>query len=166
MYSFVLHLHGYIRSPNNSLEEQPQFVYDENGQITGYTTKIGGADTVFPFKSKLELLWTNPDIISAVGAMTVDINISEYDALYIGACHQNAVQTVNYTYIPVGKINCVSAISHDGIHIGMRKVDTSNTDKVIFSASVYGNPNEGGGLWNAYAIPYKIYGVKKGLDFN
>ena len=35
----------------DSLVEQPTFVYDENGQITGYTTKIGGADTVFPFKS-------------------------------------------------------------------------------------------------------------------
>lgn len=36
---------------NDSLEEQPQFIYDENGKITGYTTKIGGADSVFPFKS-------------------------------------------------------------------------------------------------------------------
>lgn len=36
---------------DESLEEQPQFVYDETGKITGYTTKIGGADTVFPFSS-------------------------------------------------------------------------------------------------------------------
>jgi len=41
---------GAIDEVTDSLEEQPQFVYDENGQITGYTTKIGGADTVFPFK--------------------------------------------------------------------------------------------------------------------
>ena len=34
---------------NASLENQPEFVYDENGQITGYKTKIGGADSVFPF---------------------------------------------------------------------------------------------------------------------
>ena len=40
-----------LKQVNSNLEEQPQFVYDENGQITGYTTKIGGADTVFPFKS-------------------------------------------------------------------------------------------------------------------
>jgi hypothetical protein len=36
---------------NESLGEQPTFVYDENGKITGYTTKIGGADSVFPFSA-------------------------------------------------------------------------------------------------------------------
>ena len=36
---------------NDSLGEQPQFVYDEEGKITGYKTKTGGADTVFPFNS-------------------------------------------------------------------------------------------------------------------
>lgn len=30
----------------------PEFVYDENGKITGYKTSIGGADTVFPFSSE------------------------------------------------------------------------------------------------------------------
>lgn len=50
---------GAVKQLNNSLEEQPQFVYDENGQITGYTTKIGGADTVFPFKSDLEFYIEN-----------------------------------------------------------------------------------------------------------
>mgnify|MGYP001083630087 CR=1 FL=1 len=36
---------------NSSLTDQPTFEYDESGKITGYKTKIGGADTVFPFKS-------------------------------------------------------------------------------------------------------------------
>lgn len=36
---------------NSSLQDQPTFEYDESGKITGYKTKIGGADTVFPFKS-------------------------------------------------------------------------------------------------------------------
>lgn len=34
---------------NSSLQDQPTFEYDETGKITGYKTKIGGADTVFPF---------------------------------------------------------------------------------------------------------------------
>ena len=34
----------------SSLTDQPTFEYDESGKITGYKTKIGGADTVFPFK--------------------------------------------------------------------------------------------------------------------
>lgn len=40
---------------NSSLESQPDFVYDETGKITGYKTKIGGADTVFPFKNGLSV---------------------------------------------------------------------------------------------------------------
>lgn len=66
LYVFLLFFHDYFppgsfpifvffcifTPPFSNLEEQPQFVYDENGQITGYTTKIGGADTVFPFSSR------------------------------------------------------------------------------------------------------------------
>lgn len=37
--------------PSDSLGEHPTFVYDEDGKITGYKTKIGGADTVFPFSN-------------------------------------------------------------------------------------------------------------------
>lgn len=37
---------------NKNLGGIPQFQIDEStGKITGYTTEIGGADTVFPFKS-------------------------------------------------------------------------------------------------------------------
>lgn len=38
---------------NSSLQDQPTFEYDETGKITGYKTKIGGADTVFPFSSDM-----------------------------------------------------------------------------------------------------------------
>lgn len=38
----------------------PEFVYDENGKITGYKTSIGGADTVFPFSSGSKI---EPDAI-------------------------------------------------------------------------------------------------------
>ena len=40
---------------NSSLTDQPAFEYDESGKITGYKTKIGGADTVFPFKNVVYL---------------------------------------------------------------------------------------------------------------
>ena len=43
-----------VKHVNESLGEQPSFVYDDNGQITGYTTKIGGADTVFPFRGIID----------------------------------------------------------------------------------------------------------------
>lgn len=39
-----------LHKVNSSLQDQPDFVYDSTGKITGYKTKVG-ADTVFPFSS-------------------------------------------------------------------------------------------------------------------
>lgn len=39
-----------LKEVNSSLKAQPNFIYDEDGKITGYQTKAG-ADTVFPFSS-------------------------------------------------------------------------------------------------------------------
>ena len=36
-------------------QEQVDFVLDETGKITGYRTNIGGADTVFPFSSGIDV---------------------------------------------------------------------------------------------------------------
>ena len=41
-----------VKEVNNTLGGITQFIVDNStGQITGYKTEIGGADTVFPFKS-------------------------------------------------------------------------------------------------------------------
>ena len=42
-----------VKEVYSSLQDQPTFEYDETGKITGYKTKIGGADTVFPFSSDM-----------------------------------------------------------------------------------------------------------------
>nr|DAH32511.1 MAG TPA: hypothetical protein [Caudoviricetes sp.] len=44
-----------VKEVYSSLTDQPTFEYDESGKITGYKTKIGGADTVFPFKNVVYL---------------------------------------------------------------------------------------------------------------
>lgn len=49
---------------NNSLQEQPQFIIDETtGQITAYKTKAG-ADTEFPFSSKIENIYHFSNVAS------------------------------------------------------------------------------------------------------
>lgn len=48
IYSFLI-----LAFEDSSLGEYPNFIYDETGMITGYTTKTGGADSVFPFKSEM-----------------------------------------------------------------------------------------------------------------
>ena len=42
-----------LKHVNSKLGEQPTFVYDETGKITGYKTKVG-ADTVFPFSGVMK----------------------------------------------------------------------------------------------------------------
>ena len=71
-----------INEINSSLEEQPSFVYDENGQITGYTTKIGGAGTVFPFSS-VEKYTMSGNYSS--GYIYPEITISDYDLISIAS---------------------------------------------------------------------------------
>ena len=61
----VYQLKNEIDSVNDSLGEQPSFVYDENGKITGYTTKIGGADTVFPFSGGFEIIETGGNWVNS-----------------------------------------------------------------------------------------------------
>lgn len=65
---------------NNSLEEAPQFVIDpDSGQIAGYTTKIGGADTVFPFSGSKEICF-----FYAYGGSTYRFLICKNDLTCVG----------------------------------------------------------------------------------
>lgn len=58
-----------LKQVDDSLTEQPTFIYDESGQITGYKTKVG-ADTVFPFKSKLTCVKIASHTGNSVGGTT------------------------------------------------------------------------------------------------
>lgn len=68
---------------NNNLAQQPTFIYDSTGKITGYKT-TGGADSVFPF-SKLQEI--------QVDARNDDIGIS------ISATTINAIRNMGYTKV-------------------------------------------------------------------
>ena len=84
-----------VKHVNESLGEQPSFVYDDNGQITGYTTKIGGADTVFPFKSGISTagnmvqFTSSSQIISADDCKVGDVYVC------LGMSGQNMVSVSN-----------------------------------------------------------------------
>lgn len=68
-----------LKALNSSLETLGGFtpVIDEStGQITGYTTTIGGADTVFPFKNSITRELVASGSVS-LGAKTVTINVKD-----------------------------------------------------------------------------------------
>lgn len=45
---------GAVAELNNNLQQQPEFIYDSTGKITGYKTQAG-ADAVFPFSDLPEI---------------------------------------------------------------------------------------------------------------
>lgn len=58
MATLTLHSNGqgYIQYGDVAYnKEQVDFVLDETGKITGYRTNVGGADTVFPFSSGIDV---------------------------------------------------------------------------------------------------------------
>lgn len=73
-----------LKEVNSSLQDQPTFEYDESGKITGYKTKNGGADTVFPFKSgsNFELLHSG----SHYSSKNISIPTQKEVVLIIWAC--------------------------------------------------------------------------------
>lgn len=73
-------IHSLKTELNDSLGEQPHFVYDETGKITGYTTKIGGADSVFPFSNNRK--YVNYKTKSA-GRTDASMSIYIYDDVLI-----------------------------------------------------------------------------------
>ena len=152
---------GAIQELNSNLEEQPQFVYDENGQITGYTTKIGGADTVFPFKSVsnsvIEELY-NKVVTSTEANMETQTYTCPNDGLFVfsygytdqgngGGC----IVTVNGETIPATKLATPSFGNHysgDGIYI----LNVKKDDVITFK--VWTNSTDGGR--NLFCVAYFI----------
>ena len=66
-----------VKEVYSSLTDQPTFEYDESGKITGYKTKIGGADTVFPFNNRIKLTGAkyNIYITSSDNARNVTVDV-------------------------------------------------------------------------------------------
>ena len=86
----------------NDLAQQPEWIKDSTGKITGYRTP-GGADTVFPFSS-----------ISEFGTISVTINAnsSQYTDVYFKQSYSLAPN------IYVTPWNDAHAISYDFIKNG------------------------------------------------
>lgn len=60
-----------------SEEDAPEWVFDETGKITGYKTKTGGADTVFPFKSEPTVIVEEASLTYR-GSGTYNISTTNY----------------------------------------------------------------------------------------
>ncbi len=94
-----------LKEVNDSIEQQPAFIYDENGQITGYKTKVG-ADTVFPFSSGVSMAKQDSGSYTTINAeQTITTNLNKINFLITWWANGAGTELVWLNGEPYGKTN-------------------------------------------------------------
>ena len=164
---------GYIASAkalgqvNRNLEEIPQFIIDEEtGKITGYTTKNGGADTVFPFSGNGlgELIWEDTEpYTKAVNSTVIDCDYTQYvqinilfnETYWYATYPKLSVKCCNLTDSLEGWVLYNQTSYQSGSGGASARPITFADGKITIASN---NPTSGNS--NAYNIPVKVFGVK------
>lgn len=150
-------------SVNSSLVDQPTFEYDETGKITGYKTKIGGADTVFPFKNGADVVWTNPSPNTEMkSAITVNFDFTKYSHIAISlkghySQSNNSLETQLFSTLHSG--GSLRPTSTNQNYSRTMTFDKSNNKITI-------KPNTSAGNYESYTIPIRIWGLNIDADFS
>lgn len=150
-------------SVNSSLTDQPTFEYDESGKITGYKTKIGGADTVFPFKNGADVVWTNPSPNTEMkSAITVNFDFTKYSHIAISlkgyySQSNNSLETQLFSTLHSGG-SLRPTLTNQNYSRTMT-FDKSNNKITI-------KPNTSAGNYESYTIPIRIWGLNIDADFS
>ncbi|MBD5463241.1 MAG: hypothetical protein HDR24_09335 [Lachnospiraceae bacterium] len=136
-----------VATLNSHLAQQPNFIYDSTGKITGYKTP-GGADTVFPFKNSGGDGSVSIITSSASNATSLNVsNINGYENFTID----------NFGFVitaPIGSDGTVAYIGHhDNYNTSLAAgyVINKSYDKTtgVFTGSISAK----GGLYNNDSKP-------------
>lgn len=150
-------------SVNSSLTDQPTFEYDESGKITGYKTKIGGADTVFPFKNGADVVWTNPSPNTEMkSAITVNFDFTKYSHIAISlkgyySQSSNSLETQLFSTLHSGG-SLRPTLTNQNYSRTMTFDKSNNTITI--------KPNTSAGNYESYTIPIRIWGLNIDADFS
>lgn len=147
----------------SSLTDQPTFEYDESGKITGYKTKIGGADTVFPFKNGADVVWTNPSPNTEMkSAITVNFDFTKYSHIAISLKGHYLLGTL-YTQL-------FSALANEGALTATNATPDKYSRSMTFDKSnntITIKPvDTSAGNYESYTIPIRIWGLNIDADFS
>lgn len=109
-------------------------------------------------QKNMVLLWTNPSPTNNFNAQSINVDLSNYDALliiyYYGTQSSNRVELSSL--LPVNNITKYICISSGTNVTGGRKLSyDSSTKKITFESASYNNATN-----NSYIIPVYIYGLK------
>lgn len=152
-----------VKEVYSSLQDQPIFEYDESGKITGYKTKIGGADTVFPFKNGADVVWTNPSPNTEMkSAITVNFDFTKYSHIAISlkghySQSNNSLETQLFSTLHSG--GSLRPTSTNQNYSRTMTFDKSNNTITI-------KPNTSAGNYESYTIPIRIWGLNIDADFS
>lgn len=152
-----------VKEVYSSLTDQPTFEYDESGKITGYKTKIGGADTVFPFKNGADVVWTNPSPNTEMkSAITVNFDFTKYSHIAIslkGHYSQSNNSLETQLFSTLHSSGSIRPTSTNQNYSRTMTFDKSNNTITI-------KPNTSAGNYESYTIPMRIWGLNIDADFS
>ena len=118
-----------------------------------------GAIGIIP-TSKKELLWTNSSPVASFAAQTVELDLSNYDAVVVTATATTSAAEAEYgqkctRFLLIGSGDYLESYGGtSGIVISIKPV-LATTSGVEFGATNYN-----GSTNNGRVIPYQIYGIK------
>lgn len=114
---------------------------------------------------KYTLIWTNPDIsASAFAAQTINIDLSDYDAIYIDMLSTDSIQRAVPNQI-IGK-GGTAYISYSTTKSGgfpwvtTRNITVSDNSIIFSDCTQQQNNGSNYSTTNYRIVPYKIYGIK------
>lgn len=112
---------------NKNLGGFTPVIDEETGEITGYTTTIGGADTVFPFISNMSKLFSNYSFNSTNNVL--NFNISAYSKIKYTCTSKVSTADIN----PFGVAKTVNGAGGSYMRLG----EATGTYEVDVSAYKY-----------------------------
>lgn len=152
-----------VKEVYSSLTDQPTFEYDESGKITGYKTKIGGADTVFPFKNGADVVWTNPSPSAQIkSAITVNFDFTKYSHI--------AISLKGHYWLDTLCTQLFSALANEGTLTATNATPNKYSRSMTFDKSnntITIKPvDTSAGNYESYTIPIRIWGLNIDADFS
>ena len=135
-------------------------------RIWGKTTSssAGGDASFRDSGAGMRLLWTNPDPSAEFDAQTINLDLSEYDAIYSGLCNSSANVTSSGILLVDDVAHYFEYVNNTGVNIRFyRRSLRANSSGVVVSNCVRGlQGTSGTANDNGAQIPKYIYGIKFG----
>ena len=135
----------------NSLADSDSLFVNSDGSLKQVAVEDAGL-------TRIGLLWENASSRSEFTAQTINLDLSEYDAVIILTLWQNSHSGgYNSQYIPVNTAGCLYVPYYLNVARGISVLTTGITFDEGVLVNTYGVLTSGR---NDMAIPYKIYGIK------